>query len=553
MKNIKYIAASLLILLMFSCADDNPTVGDIITPTNLTASFEIVGQDASNPYGDGSGLVNFTANADNTISYVFAFDDGKDNQVSVNGDTTHRFSEPDVNTYVVTVIASGTGGVSTSTTLTMEVFSSFEDQELKNLLTGGLGLSKTWYLAASEPGHLGVGPATEANDPEGYWYPKYFASQPFEKCSDEISSCLCDDELTFSLDNSNQLTYQLDNVSGTFFNASHQDIVGQNAGEDACFEFDTSGVSNVSLEISEALQNLPDPNFAARGTLMRFSDDKFMGYYVSSSAYEVISVSSTALYVRTLDGNNPDLAWYHKFTTTPSDGTFETGFTNLVWSDEFDTDGTPDTANWTYDLGAGGWGNGEEQTYTNTADNVIIEDGSLKITAKASGGSYTSARLKSENLFEFTYGRVEVRAKLPVSQGTWPAIWMLGANFDTVSWPTCGEMDIMEQTGADKNTILGTCHWLDATSGSNASYGETTSIPTSTSEFHNYTIEWNADQIQILVDDEVYYSLANSADLPFNADFFLILNIAMGGSLGGTIDPAFTEDTMEIDYVRVYQ
>ena len=233
---------------------------------------------------------------------------------------------------------------------------------------------------------------------------------------------------------------------------------------------------------------------------------------------------------------------------------FSGGKPKLLWSDEFDTDGPPDSAKWTYDLGTGnnGWGNNEAQTYTNNSENVIIENGSLKITAKSNGsGGYTSARLKTENLQEFTFGRVEVRAKLPFAKGTWPAIWMLGANFDTVGWPTCGEIDIMEQTGNAKNEVLGTLHWNH--NGSNASAGSKTNIVNADSEFHNYILEWRENKVFILLDDVVFYEFDNLSNLPFNKDFFIILNVAMGGTLGGNIDSGFTEDTLEIDYVRVYQ
>ncbi|MET2986497.1 glycoside hydrolase family 16 protein [Aureibaculum conchae] len=226
----------------------------------------------------------------------------------------------------------------------------------------------------------------------------------------------------------------------------------------------------------------------------------------------------------------------------------------LVWSDEFDTDGAPDSAKWTYDLGTGnnGWGNNEDQTYTHNSENVIVEGGSLKITAKSDGnGGYTSSRLKTENLQEFTFGRVEVRAKLPSTQGTWPAIWMLGANFDTVGWPTCGEIDIMEQTGNAKNEVLGTLHWNH--NGSNASAGSKTSIANADSEFHDYALEWRENKVFIMLDDVVFYEFDNLGSLPFNKDFFIILNVAMGGTLGGDIDPGFTEDTLEIEYVRIYQ
>ncbi len=225
----------------------------------------------------------------------------------------------------------------------------------------------------------------------------------------------------------------------------------------------------------------------------------------------------------------------------------------IVWSDEFNTNGAPDSSKWNYNIGAGGWGNNELQTYTNNSENVIVEEGMLKITAKADGsGGYTSARIKTENLFEFTYGTVEVRAKLPASQGTWPAIWLLGANYDPVGWPTCGEIDIMEQKGWDKNNVLGTCHWSD--NGNYAGYGLETAVANSSGNFHVYKLEWTeGGSIRIFVDDVEFFVMTTNSTMPFNKDFFFILNVAMGGNLGGDIDPAFTEDSMEIDYIRVYQ
>ncbi|MCK8479824.1 glycoside hydrolase family 16 protein [Psychroserpens algicola] len=551
MKNLIKITVLMLTMACFvNCEDDDATVGDLIAPTNLTITAEVIGVDADNPNGDGSGFVKLTASADNALSYNFQFGDGLE-AVVPSGVNTHRYSLVGLNTYTVVVSAVGTGGVSTTGTIEVEVFSSFDDIEAKELLSGGIGSSKTWYLDAASLGHLGVGGNVDIAA-DAFWFPSFYAAQPFEKCGIPISDCLCTDEFIFSLDASEQLTFELNNNGQTFFNASHQGVIGENAGEDACFDFDTSGVSLVSLAPSSFDWSLvPDPDFNARATTMNFSDDKFMGYYVGSSSYDIISVTNTTLYVRTVDALNPVLYWYHRFTTTPPNEEFNSIYNTLIWSDEFDTNGAPDAANWTYDLGAGGWGNGEVQTYTNTAENVIVEDGFLKITAKADGSGYTSARLKSENLFEFTYGRVEVRAKLPASIGTWPAIWMLGADYDTNTWPACGEIDIMEQTGQDKNRVLATVHHPAVSPG--AGDGSDTILTTSTTEFHNYTVEWTPDTITFLVDDTVYHTVANSLDLPFESDFFLILNIAMGGTLGGDIDPAFTEDSMEIDYVRVYQ
>ena len=275
------------------------------------------------------------------------------------------------------------------------------------------------------------------------------------------------------------------------------------------------------------------------------------------SGFVIVSMMSLAL-LSCIDkekrNSTDDLKKVKNTTSSQNEYTNEPGRDRkLAWSDEFEINGAPDPTNWTYDLGDGGWGNGEAQTYTNDAENVIVEDGFLKITAKTDGaGGYTSARIKSENLQEFTYGRVEVRAKLPSVGGTWPAIWTLGANFDIVGWPACGEMDIMEHVGNNPNTVLSTLHYT----GNSGGGGPTGSIEiaTATSDFHNYTMEWTADTVEFWVDDNpVHNTFVNNTNTPFNNDFFFIMNVAMGGSLGGTIDPAFTEDTMEIDYIRVYQ
>jgi beta-glucanase (GH16 family) len=227
---------------------------------------------------------------------------------------------------------------------------------------------------------------------------------------------------------------------------------------------------------------------------------------------------------------------------------------SLIWSEEFDVAGAPNPAKWGYDLGAGGWGNNEVQNYTNRADNAVVSNGTLKITAKAetyNGSAYTSARLLSKDKFSFKYGKVEVSAKLPTGVGTWPAIWMLGSNITTVGWPACGEIDIMEHLGRDLNKIYATLHH-PGHSGANGD-GTTVVIPTATTEFHKYSLEWTAANIKISVDDVPFYLFTNNPGLPFNQNFFIILNIALGGNFGGPVDPAFSSATMEIDYVRVYQ
>lgn len=227
---------------------------------------------------------------------------------------------------------------------------------------------------------------------------------------------------------------------------------------------------------------------------------------------------------------------------------------SLLWSDEFETAGAPDPAKWGYDLGAGGWGNNEKQHYTNRPDNVIVSNGTLKITAKAEnfdGSAYTSARLLTKDKFSFKYGKVEARAKLPAGGGTWPAIWMLGNNINTAPWPACGEIDIMEHVGNQPNKVFGTLHH-PGHSGGNGD-GASLNISNASTEFHKYGLEWTATTIKISVDDVVFFTFNNSASLPFNQNFFIILNMAMGGNFGGAIDPAFTSATLEIDYIRVYQ
>jgi beta-glucanase (GH16 family) len=244
----------------------------------------------------------------------------------------------------------------------------------------------------------------------------------------------------------------------------------------------------------------------------------------------------------------------------------------LVFSDEFDYEGSPASEKWHHQVigpNNGSWYNDETQHYTARPENSYVSNGTLKINAiketYASGGvtkSYTSARLNSK--YAFTYGRVEVRAKLPAEAGTWPAIWTLGANinetgnyfgeqYGSVGWPACGEIDIMEQTGWDKISTIGYFHWGNTNTGAYSSEGGETAVPASTSEFHVYILEWNASTLKIKVDDTLVHQLSNTQDKPYDNPHYLLLNIAMGGNLGGEIPTDFSGATLEIDYVRVYQ
>jgi beta-glucanase (GH16 family) len=228
----------------------------------------------------------------------------------------------------------------------------------------------------------------------------------------------------------------------------------------------------------------------------------------------------------------------------------------LTWADEFNVDGAPDPAKWGYDLGtgSGGWGNNELQYYTSRPENAVVQGGVLKIKAikeNFSGSIYTSARILSKDKFFFKYGKVEVRAKIPAGVGTWPAIWMLGSDISSVGWPTCGEIDIMEHRGSELNKIFGTLHY-PGRSGGNAD-GSTKVITNASTEFHIYTLDWSASAIKIYVDNVLYHTVINTINIPFNHDFFFILNVAMGGTFGGPVDPLFSNATMEVDYIRVYK
>lgn len=543
MKHILKISLLLSIAIFFiACQEEDQTFGNIVAPTNIVVVPEIVGQDAANPNGDGSGLVNFTATADNALSFKYSFGSAVVNAPS--GTTDFTFSDLGVNIYTVTVVAYGTGGVSTTTTLEVEVLATYSaPADLLNALVGDG--SKTWRIKSESPGHFGLGPIGGVVPTE--WY----GAGPGEKSA----TGMYDDRYIFNTDGT--FTHIVNSVNDDPTVNPEGTVFGR---EPLINELGPHSETPNGADI----ENYPYQDYSESWVItapggvetINLTGLGFMGYYTGGNhRYEIFSRDiPNEMIIRTTDGNS-EFDWWFIITSQEegSSNELQTIYNDLFWADEFDINGAPNPANWTYDLGTGdnGWGNNELQSYTSNADNVIVEDGILKITAKADGASYTSARIKSVDLFEFTYGRVEVRAKLPAAQGTWPAIWMLGANFETVGWPTSGEIDIMEQTGQDKNTTLGTLHY-PGMSGGNAN-GGATQVATSTSEFHNYSVEWTPDVIKIVVDGDVFHTVINSDALPFNSDFFFILNVAMGGSLGGDVDPAFTEDTMEIDYVRVYQ
>jgi len=547
MKKILNIVSLITLFFMASCQEDINTFGDIDTPSNFVVTAQILGQNnTTDPNGDGSGKVLFTAKANNAISYRYIFGDGSSDN-SPSGIYEKRYNLTGLNTFTVTIIATGKGGVSSTKTIQVTVLSIFEDPQAVQFLTNGS--QKTWYWSASEAGHLGVGP--NSGDNTQNYYAHWYQAAPWEKAASPDSACLYGNELIFSKVG-NQLKFQLNNQGQTFFNKDFQSVAGGTAGYDFCYNYNAGGLKNVNLGPSESVV-MASPDHATRttGTMMNFSDNGFMGYYIGQSSYEILSISATRMTVRAVMGGNPALAWYHTFTTIqPTQDA--TDYSNLVFFDEFNLDGAPDSSKWSYDLGNNnGWGNGELQSYTNSPSNVIVQGGNLVITAKKTGSSYTSARLKSENKYEFKYGKVEFRAKLPAGAGTWPALWMLGQNYATNTWPACGEIDIMEHKGNQPNIILGSVHYTGR-SGGNSVTSQILSSNVS-SEFRKYKVIWSPQSIRFYVDNVLFHSVINSNSLPFNSDFFLIMNVAMGGTFGGTVDPAFSQSSMEVDYVRVYQ
>lgn len=248
----------------------------------------------------------------------------------------------------------------------------------------------------------------------------------------------------------------------------------------------------------------------------------------------------------------------------------------LVWSDEFERDGLPDPARWTYEEGF--VRNRELQYYTrDRRENARVERGVLIIEARRERyrnalfeaastdwrrsrefAEYTSASLTTEGRAAWRYGRIEVRAKLPTGRGLWPAIWMLGVNRREAGWPRCGEIDIMENVGYDPEVIHANIHTEAYNHVRGTNKGASIRIERPWADFHVYALEWTPDRLDFFVDDRRYFSYGNDgsgpAAWPFDQPFYLILNVAVGGSWGGRhgVDESVLPQRMEVDYVRVY-
>ncbi|MEW4922325.1 PKD domain-containing protein [Algibacter sp. 2305UL17-15] len=311
MKNYKYIVTFILsALVLVGCQDEDQELGELIAPTNVQVTAEIVGQDTSNPFGDGSGLVKFVGSSDNALTYRYDFGDGSDVVSAPLGVVSHVFAKTGVNTYTVTVLASGTGGITTSMSMNIDVFSSFEDEEARDLLSGGAGLSKTWYWAADKPQNIGLGP-NEVQAGGEHTFNAWFQSTAWH--SDKL--CMYDAEMVFSQSPDGDLTFE--QIAGQAY------LPGGFAGElgvagDTCHGTDVVpslvGVKNVQLVPSSSIATI-DGGY--RGTTISFTDGGFMSWYVGNSNFEIITITEDRLHVRVTE---PGFAWYCVFQTdNPND------------------------------------------------------------------------------------------------------------------------------------------------------------------------------------------------------------------------------------------
>ncbi|SKB51982.1 Glycosyl hydrolases family 16 [Salegentibacter holothuriorum] len=544
MKNIlKTGLVALSLVFASACSNDDYDIGEIAAPTNLQVETNVVGQSEDMPDGDGSGEVTFNATADGAMTYKYVFGNGSSVTTS-NGVYTHQFSETGTKVYTVNIIAYGPGGTASSMLVDVEVLVTYAPPaDLLEKLVG-----KEWRIKAEVPGHFGLGPVGGLGGPE------FFAVSANEKA--EVG--MYDDRYIFNEDgtfthitNANNDESGMD-PSGTVFGRIN--LVDQLGVSCAC---EVQGADVLNIPYNDYTENWSISAPGGNETI-NLTGLGFIGYYIGGNhRYEIFDRSGTnELTLRSTDGNG-EFDWWFILTSdsVEEEEEFESQFNTEIWSDDFDGDAL-NTDNWNYEIGNGdnGWGNGEAQYYTDAEDNVKVENGNLVITAKReaeSGFDFTSARITTKDKFEFTFGRVEVRAKLPAGGGTWPAIWMLGAGFPEESWPGVGEIDIMEFVGNNPDRISSALH-LPGNSGGNAVVGDT-EISEATTEFHIYEVEWTAEKITFLMDGEPHLEFDNDDSTPFQDDFYLLLNIAMGGTLGGDIADDFQESTMEVDYVKVYQ
>jgi len=233
----------------------------------------------------------------------------------------------------------------------------------------------------------------------------------------------------------------------------------------------------------------------------------------------------------------------------------------LLWEDNFEKDGKPNDMIWNLETGGHGFGNNEFQYYTNHDKNAFIKDGILNIVSYKEpfeNREYTSAKLTTKNKKSIRYGRIEVSAKIPEGFGTWPAIWLLGNNMKEVGWPLCGEIDMMEHVGRHPKDIHFSLHTKTLNFHQHNQRTEVVYVPNLFNEFHEYAIEWKENEITFFLDKKKHQTFTRNdndtdAEWPFNQEFYLILNLAIGGNWGGAVDDQIFPSTMQFRYVKVYE
>lgn len=338
-------------------------------------------------------------------------------------------------------------------------------------------------------------------------------------------------------------------------------ITAKSGKQTATCEVFVSGSDGTTLRITPAVVSMK------KGETFQFSYGNTFDLDVTwSSSDESIATVTQTGEVTALKGGNATITLSTNVGSVTALVAVEHTWSayKLVWSDEFNGT-TLDASNWTPQTGGGGWGNQEKQYYTDRTENLRVEDGCLVIEAKKEsygGSNYTSARIYSKGKREFTYGKLEASISLPAGQGTWPAFWTLG---NRGNWPNCGEIDIMEHTGSVPNRIFGTLHTVKDKSGSKSSRAYT-GIQNIENNFHVYGVEWTQEEksgkdvIRFYIDDVVYSEqveevIDNDEYWPFNRPNYFIINLALGGTLGGNInDGIFANPVlMKVDWVRVYQ
>tara|TARA_B110000902_G_C14281769_1_gene577139 strand:+ start:67 stop:1671 length:1605 start_codon:yes stop_codon:yes gene_type:complete len=495
---------------ILSCDRSTDDESIVAAPSNLSVSSVVVGTDDSNPNGDGSGKVDFTISATDATSY----------EVEINNETieltqttfSYIFTNGGINDYSIKVTAFNSTG-STSITYSITVFVSSGGLQLVwsdefdgngavdsakwNYNTGGGGWGnneeQTYTSDQSnvviENGILKINAKKESAIATTYYF-------------DELSLLDSGDNVVSVIENFEGVTPSLNEFDG----ATIQVIDNPN----------TSG-ENTTSKVVEFEKNVG----ASGNSGVWWDRSSAIDLSVNNKLSLKTWSPESGIVVRLKLENSANGSEFHLVDASTS---VSNGWETLT----YDFSGAP--------------------AYNYDRLVVFFDHGNTV-------ANYTSARIKTEGLYDFTYGRVDILAKLPASGGVWPAIWMLGSSISSVGWPACGEIDIMEYVGNNPGFVSSALH---TTSSSGATVNHNVvSITNETTEFHLYSVVWTEESITFLVDDVGHYTYnpttKNAQTWPFNASQFIILNVAMGGTLGGTIDPNFTQDTMEVDYVRVYQ